>query len=290
MFPIHLDLGFRTIPFYEGLYFLIAIIIGVTYGRSRIKKYGLLSDNTDSLIFWSLLGAIAGARLFHVFFYNIEKFLNNPLSLLAFWEGGVSIIGGLAGAFLVGWIYSKRKGIDFHRIFSLLSPVILLSQAIGRIGCFLNGDAHGTLTSLPWGVRFPRFGRFFPSMKVFRGIESIPWRYAKRNDMITDITANTAPPMHPTQLYEMGGDIVIMIGIIFLYRFLVNKKKDLKAVFFTHTGAYALMRFFLNFIRADAMPITEPQHVAMQVLLLLWAVYAIGKLVYEYGLKSRLAK
>lgn len=170
MFPIHLDLGFNTIYFYEGLYFLISIVIGVYIGYKRFQKYGGKTELFEGLIFWSIIGSLIGARLSHYLFWNLDLLLENPGVLFSLSGAGNSITGGLVGGMVGGLLFTRKHKINYFEYFSLLSPGILFAQAVGRVGCFLNGDAHGTATDSFLGMHFPRYGTLVPSFETEYGI------------------------------------------------------------------------------------------------------------------------
>jgi len=156
VWPIHLDLGFKVIYFYEGFYFLIAILAAAVLTAYRLKKAGLGTTVFLDGLPLILLGAILGARLFDFLFWDNKALLTHPLSFFLIWEGGLSITGGLAGGVTTAFLWFRRAKVNFWQAFGVASPAILVGQAIGRVGCFLNGDAWGVPTSLPWGVALPK--------------------------------------------------------------------------------------------------------------------------------------
>ena len=255
MFPIHLDLGFTKFHFYEGIYFLIAILTGVLLSARIARKNGINQDDFYSFAIWVILGAIVGGRVSNYIFWSTDQLLTKPWTIFFVWQGGISITGGIGGGILAGWIYSRVKKFPFWKLFAMISPVVLLSQAIGRIGCFLNGDAHGIASSLPWAVRFPRYGRYFPSFKLDKNYSSFPWTWSYEHNLVTRDTTLSAP-LHPTQIYEMLLDLLLMGFIIFLYKIVKARNLSYKLIFFAHVGIYSFYRFFLEFIRADRTGIT----------------------------------
>ena len=125
MFPIHVDLGFTPIYFYEGMYFLISIVFGVYLSYRRIKKHGGKVELFDSLVFWSIIGALFGARLSHYLFWNLDLFLENPLVLFSSGAGN-SITGGLVGGMVGGYLFTRKKKINYFEYFSMISPALLV--------------------------------------------------------------------------------------------------------------------------------------------------------------------
>lgn len=271
MFPIHLNVGFRVLYFYEGFYFLIAMIVGFVVGRKMaVKKAGITKEQFESLIVGSLISAIIGIRLSHFIFWDLEGFLKNPLKFFYFWDGGASVVGGLILGILFGWFYCIKNKLSFWNIFAAISPALLLGQAVGRIGCFLNGDAHGTASNLPWAVKYARYATELPFFKVDITRSSAPWWWSFNNNLV-DASSKTSSLLHPTQLYEALGDLFLMAVILFLFKIFSKKKIHMAPILFIHTGGYALMRALLQFIRADRSEIIFYGMSYLQIILLCWA-------------------
>jgi phosphatidylglycerol:prolipoprotein diacylglycerol transferase len=275
MFPIHLNLGFTTLYFYEAIYYIISIGVGGFMGYKALKKIGFSTEDFSDMLFSVVIGLIFGARLSHFLFWNPEIFFSNPLVFFKVWEGGASVTGGIIFAIVGAAICLKIKKRPFFHSVAVLAPAALIGQAIGRVGCFLNGDAHGIYTTLPWGVHFPRFGRFFPSFEISKGQSSYAWTYSQSNSL-PGHTQLASAPLHPTQLYEALGDIAIALIIIFFLLRIAEKSGKWSMVFFFHTGMYAIMRFLLEFIRADRVNADFFGMSLIQILLFLYAVGALG--------------
>lgn len=249
MFPISLDLGFNFFPFYEGLYFLTAILTAAFWAMRRWKKSGLDPDSFYTFLYAGLGGAILGGRLSHFLFWDMERLIEDPLGFFRFWEGGISVSGGLAMGVLAAFLACRVKKIDFWKVLEACSPAVLLGQAIGRIGCFLNGDAFGKPTSLPWGVSFPRFATVLFSFKKDTRYSSHAWAWCYERGLV-GASSRFSLRMHPTQLYEMGLDLVLLGLLLFLMRRAEGRAKG-KLGFLFLAGGYALVRFLLEFLRAD---------------------------------------
>ncbi len=274
MLPIHLDLGFNEIYFYEGIYFLISIAIGVYIAYVRVKKYGGKVELFDGLITWSIIGSLIGARLSHYLFWNLDLFLDNPAVLFSLSGAGNSITGGLVGGMIGGLLYTRRNNMNYFEYFSLLSPGILFAQAVGRVGCFLNGDAHGTATSSIFGVHFPRYGTTVPAFETDYGISSSAWQWSFQNGLV-DQASTMSAALHPTQLYEMFGDLALMLIVLWVFKKIWISDKKSPLIFFIHTGGYALLRFALEFIRGDREFIAFANMTNLQVVLLGYGIFTI---------------
>ncbi len=274
MLPIHLNLGFNEIYFYEGIYFLISIAIGVYIAYIRVKKYGGKVELFDSLITWSIIGSLIGARLSHYLFWNLDLFLDDPTVLFSLSGAGNSITGGLVGGMVGGLLYTRRKNINYFEYFSLLSPGILFAQAVGRLGCFLNGDAHGTATESIFGVHFPRYGTTVPGFETDYGVSSSAWQWSFQNGLV-DQASTMSAALHPTQLYEMFGDLALMVIVLWVFKKIWDTDKKSPLIFFIHTGGYALLRFALEFIRGDREFIAFANMTNLQIALLGYGIFTI---------------
>ncbi|OGP22108.1 MAG: prolipoprotein diacylglyceryl transferase [Deltaproteobacteria bacterium GWA2_55_10] len=224
MHPVLIEFGPVAIRFY-GLMYVIAILVGSVLIRKEVerKNIALIPDDVMNFIVWTVIGGIIGARAYYVVF-NWGYYGANPSEIPAIWHGGLAIHGGLLGGITAAWIYLRRKAVLFWRMADAVAPAIILGQAFGRFGNFMNGDAHGRPTDLPWGLVFPPesiAGSEFP---------------------------NT--PLHPTMLYEM----FINLGIFsFLWFYLRNKGHKDGFIFAMYLTLYSIGRFIVEHFRADSL-------------------------------------
>jgi phosphatidylglycerol:prolipoprotein diacylglycerol transferase len=244
-----LNLGFRTFYFYEGLYILTAIIVAYIWASRRIRASGLSEDRFDVALIGAFLGLILGARISHFLFWDFDSFLADPAVFFRFWDGGLSVVGGLAGGIAGGAATFIKRKERFTEYFAVVSPAVLLGQAVGRIGCFMNGDAWGTTTSLPWGVRIAKYGTTLVSGDLDRTYPSLAWTWARERGLVATADLRT-PPLHPTALYEALGDVLLLLLVLRVLKS-IGKERGGSIVLALHAGGYCLLRFFLEFIRGD---------------------------------------
>jgi phosphatidylglycerol---prolipoprotein diacylglyceryl transferase len=138
--PVALDLGFVQVRWY-GLMYLGGFLIGWLGTRSRAKRPGspIAPQQVDDLIFYIALGVIVGGRVGYMLFYNRGALLENPLSLFAVWEGGMSFHGGLIGVITALWIFGRRIGQPFFAVTDFIAPWVPPGLGLGRVGNFING-------------------------------------------------------------------------------------------------------------------------------------------------------
>lgn len=200
--PAIFTIGPREIRWY-GLAFAIGFAIGYMIVARMWKKENLNPEWIDSLLMYTVLGTIIGARLGHCLFYAPEYYLAHPLEILKVWEGGLASHGGTLGIIVAIYFYSKRVT---HKSMlwtfdKLVVPTGLVAAMI-RLGNLMNHEIYGHPTDLPWGFRF---------------IENLhAWRMGAEPIF--------SPPSHPTQLYEAG----VYLFTFFLCMWLYFKKEAYK--------------------------------------------------------------
>jgi phosphatidylglycerol:prolipoprotein diacylglycerol transferase len=201
----------------------LACVVGIwTAGREAERK-GIAKENIYDFSTYAIIGAIIGARLYYLAFADWSQFWDSPFSVFAIWQGGLAIHGAILGGLLVCLLYTRKQEISFWKFADTVAPSLILGQAIGRIGCFLNGDAHGYPTDLPWGLVYSPES---PAGQMFPG-----------------------QPLHPTQLYEM-----VFNFIIFAILWKVRKKMKVEGhIFLLYVGLYSAIRIFVEQFRADKL-------------------------------------
>lgn len=245
-----------TLKWY-GVMIALGFLLAVIYGLRRAPQFGI---NPDKLIDVALVCTVAGfigARLYYVFFSsNVEEYLQNPISILYIWEGGIGIYGGIIAAFLTGLLMCRICKVDTLAAFDIASLGFLIGQGVGRWGNFFNQEAFGGNTTLPWGM----------TGDIIRaGVNGI--------DYDTDL------PVHPTFLYE---SLWCFAGLILLHILSKRAYKFRGQIFCGYIVWYGLGRFFIEALRTDSLmmgTIRISQFVAIIAIL--------GGLVLAYILNRR---
>jgi phosphatidylglycerol---prolipoprotein diacylglyceryl transferase len=212
--PVALKIG--PIKFYwYGIMYLIGFAGGWLLARSRAKKpnSGWTDVMVNDLVFYVALGVILGGRLGYMLFYATTQIVNDPLSLLKIWEGGMSFHGGLIGVLIAVWLFGRKFNKHWADITDFIAPLIPIGLATGRIGNFINGELWGRVTDMPWGMVFPH-------------VDSLP--------------------RHPSQLYEFFLEGVVLFTILWIYS---AKPRPRYAVSGLFALLYGLIRFNVEFFR-----------------------------------------
>lgn len=201
----------------------LGFVVGWLLVRQWASVFDIPREKIDGLLIWIILGTVIGARLYYVVQNEPGNYLLQPWRMAAIWEGGLAYFGGLFGAILAAFIYTKRERLSFARVADLFAPAIPIGSAIGRISCGLAGMDYGTRTRLPWGVVYTNPNSYAP------------------NDGI---------PRHPDQFYELLGDLIIAGVLIKLRGRLTDGK-----LFLVYLILFSVLRFFIFFVRGSVAPV-----------------------------------
>ena len=213
MHPILFIIGPFTI--YSFGFMLAVAVILCSFLMSRdAARIGIAKDTVYDFVFWVALSGIIGARIFYVLL-NFDFFINTPSEFFQIQHGGLAWQGALILGFAAAIVHLKRKKLPVLQFLDLASPYAALGQAIGRIGCFLNGCCYGQPVS--WGPYCP----------------------------VHDAH------LHPTQIYESAGLVIVW----FLLRKFNQTDHPPGRTLVLYMMAAALLRFVVQFFRYDYDPV-----------------------------------
>jgi phosphatidylglycerol:prolipoprotein diacylglycerol transferase len=221
--PVIAHIGPFALRWYS-LMIMLGVLAGTWLAAKFAERRGIAADHIYSAALWVVIGGMAGARLAHVV-DRFDFYLANPAKILAIHEGGIAIWGGLIAGGLAGTAYALRHKLPFWPFADAASHAAILGQAIGRIGCIVNGDVAGKPTNGNWGFVYTNPNALLPKAEYF----------------------NT--PTHPYPLYELVWDLALF-GLLFV---VARKVKFDGAVFLTYCALYSLGRFLLTFTREEAV-------------------------------------
>ncbi|MBM4438787.1 MAG: prolipoprotein diacylglyceryl transferase [Candidatus Rokubacteria bacterium] len=219
---IAFQVGPLTVRWY-GILMALAIIVGLWLAHRQARKEGLPADDLISAGQWAILAGLVGARLYEVVF-NWDYYGRFPAKIIAVWEGGLAMHGGLIVGPLVGAWLAAKWGVPVLRGLDIGAPALAIGQAIGRWGNFFNEEAFGAPTNLPWKLyisppnRPPGYGRF---------------------DFF-----------HPTFLYESLWNLAVFIVLVAVLRGRLSRQPG--ALFFSYVGLYSVGRFVIEAVRLDS--------------------------------------
>jgi len=230
-----IQLGSLQIPLrWYGVLIVAGAVLAAYYGAWYVKRREQDPELIWDAMVWLLISGIVGARIWYVVADIIggnSRYLDNPVEILLINQGGLNILGGVMIGVLVCWYYAKRRDVDFWLLADAAGPGLLLGQAIGRLGNFINQELYGPPTNLPWGIPIDGSHRL------------APW-----NDLVQFPVDTTR--FHPTFAYEALWNLVIAGLIIF---FIIKRQNQLRSG--TIAGLWFLMagvgRTWIEFFRPD---------------------------------------
>ena len=211
--PVAFSLGAFDVRWY-GIMVALAVVAVIVISLLEARRVGLAEEHIYSVGLWAIIGGIIVSRLLHV----IDKwnyYMANPAQIIGF--EGLTVYGAVLGALLAVLIYCWVKKISFWLIGDVIAPGAILGQAIGRIGCFINGCCYGLPTSLPWGVVYTNPGSYCQ----FDG------------------------PVQPTQIYHLIWNL-IGFGILWSLR---RQLKPQGSLFLLYLALYAAGDLSIRFAR-----------------------------------------
>lgn len=216
-----------------GLLVAIGVMGGIYLGYRNAKRMGLNTDDYLDLTFWGLVVALASSRAMFVL-TNLERFSGNYWKVFAIWEGGLVFYGGVIGAVVFGLYMMWRRKLPFMRSADVIAPILSIGHAFGRLGCYMAGCCWGKACPKPVGVQFGR--------------ESVVYENLAARREIDPALSVTTPSLHPVQLYEALGEVVIFAVLLHL----ATRKRFDGMIFFTYLVLYAALRSATELFRGDA--------------------------------------
>ncbi len=171
--PVLLKLGPFEIHYY-GLFFVLGFIIAyfMLIYLAKKRQLTLTKEDISDFLLYGILGTIIGARIFYVLFYNLNFYFTNPLHIFAIWQGGLSFHGGLIGVIIAGFIFCRKKKIDFYELADITVIPLALGLALGRMGNFINGELYGRITNMPWAFKFPHVEGFRHPSQIYESLKN----------------------------------------------------------------------------------------------------------------------
>lgn len=248
--PIAVSLGPIQIHWY-GVIIGVGIALALFLAMREGERRGLHKDIFPDLMLWAIPIAIISARIYYVAF-EWDYYSQNPGDIIKIWNGGIAIHGALIGSVITAIVFSRKKNISFWKLADIAAPSIILGQAIGRWGNFINQEAHGGEVT-----RSFLEGLFLPEFII--------------NQMYID-----GVYYHPTFLYESIWNIVGFVLLMSLRR--VNLRQG--EIFLSYVIWYSIGRFFVEGMRTDSLMLTESLRIAQTISIAL-IVLAVALIVYR---------
>lgn len=248
MNPVAFNIGNFEIRWY-GILIVLGIFVGMFIAYYNSKKLNLDFEKIIDGFLVAFPCAIVGARAYYVFF-EFDNFKNNIWSIFNLRTGGLAIHGGLIGALIGTIIYCKLKKVEMMKYLDVVAPSLILAQAIGRWGNFMNGEAHGDVVSYEFISKFPEF--------IQKGMYLDGHYY------------------NPTFLYEsMWNLLIFLILMIILHK---KKSNENGVVIASYAVLYSIGRLFIESLRTDSLMIGNIR--IAQFMSILGVVIGITYIIY----------
>ncbi|MFS0674229.1 prolipoprotein diacylglyceryl transferase [Ornithinibacillus sp. 179-J 7C1 HS] len=252
---VFLQIGSLPIYWY-GVIIATGAFLGLYIAMRESDRLGLKKDLFVDLVVFAIPISILFARIYYVTF-EWERYAGGPWwKVFAVWEGGIAIHGALIGAVLTAVVFARVKKVPFWQLADIAAPSLILGQAIGRWGNFMNQEAHG--------------GPITDS-----GV--LDMHYTLLPDFIMNQMCIEGTHYYPTFLYESLWNILVLILLLWLRR----KNLVRGTVFLIYLAAYSVGRFFIEGMRTDSLYIVDNLRTA-QFISILIIVGAIGLIIYRY--------
>ncbi len=243
--PEILRIGPFTVQWY-GLLIVIGAVLAAFIASREAFRRGEDPERAWDVLVWCLIFGIIGARLYHVFsrpaggFAGWDYYRQYPLDIIAFWKGGfrgLGIYGGVIGGVLGLFLYTRRHRLSFRRWLDIVAPGLLLAQAIGRWGNFINQELYGPpmQNPMPWGLKIDALHRFGD----YTDLQKYPVETTR---------------FHPTFLYESLWNLAGFALFLWAGRRFTHRLRD-GDLFFFYMIWYPFGRFWIEMLRPDAWTI-----------------------------------
>jgi phosphatidylglycerol---prolipoprotein diacylglyceryl transferase len=265
--PYGIHFGSLLYVRYYGIIIMSGVVVAAIMSARRAKQYGMDPETVWDMVTWAVIGGVIGARIWHILTPSpalVEQgittmyYLTHPLEALAIWNGGLGIVGAVIGGALTVFIYLRFKKQSFLTWVDIIAPGLILAQAIGRWGNFINEELYGAPTNLPWALYIDP---------------------AHRLPQFADIAY-----YHPTFFYESLLNLIGMGLMIWLSMRYFEKLKP-GDIFLVYLIYYPIVRILMEMLRLDSSTVAGFN--INQALMVPVFVLAAATLAYRHLRPSR---
>ena len=250
MYPELFDVGPFTIYTY-GVLLAASYLLGLRLAMWRAKRWGIDSGKVLDLGIYIIIAALVGAKLL-LFIVDFDQFRQSPAEMLSLARSGGVFYGGLILAVVVAFWYIAKHRMPFWRTCDVFAPAIALGHVTGRLGCLAAGCCYGRPTDVPWAVIFT-------------------------NPLAaTNVGTPLGIGLHPTQLYEAGAELLILVALLATER---RGRPFAGRTFWAYMFLYAISRYIIEIYRGDPRGMVLGFSTSQFISLIL-APLSLGMLVY----------
>ena len=227
--------------YWYALIIITGFLLGAVFTAISARKKGIKTEYIWDIALYGLIFGLIGARIYYVIF-DFDSVRGSFWNVFKIWEGGIAIYGAIIAAVITAYVYCRKKSLPTLRIFDLCCQGLLIGQAVGRWGNFVNAEVYGGVTSLPWGMAI-----------------------------------DGGAPVHPLFLYESLWNVLGLI-IILLFR---NRVKTDGKVFSFYILWYSFGRLLLEGMRQNQYILKITENIGIsQVVAIIGIICGISGLVF----------
>ena len=261
--PVAFSIGDIHVAWY-GILIAAGILLAMVFAMTQCKKFGIIADKLMNAALGGVIGGIIGARAYYVIF-TWDQYKDDLSSIFKTWEGGMAIYGGLIGGLVVGLLVAKISKIRIRPALDITSMGFLIGQCIGRWGNFINVEAFGGNTDLPWGMTSPSITAYLQE------------HYSELSAL--GMNVDSTAPVHPCFLYE---SLWCALGFLLLFLYRKHRKFD-GEIFLMYSVWYGAGRFVIEGLRTDSLTI-----VTIRVSQLLAGLVVVAGVILWLVITSRI--
>lgn len=217
--PVAFSIGSFHVYWY-GIIIAAGFLLALIYASFSCKKMNIDINRLFDVVIVGLIAGVIFARLFYVVFYPGDKYWKNPLEIIQIHDGGLAIYGGIIGAVVFGSLMAKLRKLKVTAVLDIAALGFLIGQCVGRWGNFINQEAFGSATELPWGM------------------------HSENTAAVVDGN------VHPCFLYE---SLLCLLGFVLLHFFTRRFRRYDGQTFLLYIVWYGACRFFIEGLRTDSL-------------------------------------
>lgn len=221
---------------YYGVIFASMLYIGFVIWKKQALRGGYSEEVADRYLMWGVVGVLAGARLGHCLFYEPERYLADPITILYFWKGGLASHGATVGVILSLVFFSLKYKVGMLETLDRMTMPSAVGAAAVRLGNFFNSEIVGRPTDVPWAMRFPL------------------------HDCQSLEPCAAAIPRHPSQLYEFTFGLLVLLALYLADKAAGKEKRPVGMMTGLFLGMYFLGRFMIEFVKEFQVEELIEQH------------------------------
>ncbi|MBS3822050.1 MAG: prolipoprotein diacylglyceryl transferase [Phycisphaerae bacterium] len=244
--PVLIDFGPVQVRFY-GVIFVLTMLCGFGLWWWQMRRADYPRLVIESFITWGVVATIVGARLGHCFFYNPAHYLEHPVQILYFWEGGLASHGATVGLITALLLYAWRWKLRPLELMDRFTVSAAVGAAGIRLGNFTNSEIVGRVTDVPWAVEFPLHD--LVGRPGIRDLDDAITYWQQAGEAQRQALLEFVPARHPSQLYEFAIGVAVLGLLVLIDRLAGREKRPRGLLLGCFLGLYFTGRFCVEFVK-----------------------------------------